>query len=324
MTIEFFDLGQIAPNPFQPRETLDPAGIAELAANILATRASAPDTLGLLQTPRGRRRDACVQLAYGHRRLAAFRLLVSQGHAGYATFPVELAELSDADMAVVAWSENAVRSDINPMEEAHFIRRLVDEFGWTLQQAADRLGMSRSILSNVCRLVNLPQDVQDMVANGEIARSRGIELCGLLDRIGPDEISRLAHTGKNQDLRTWHKHTLHAHADTTVGLDVAESVIEPAARVLADALQADEPGAWLIVARAIDPKGDDASSAGDLARIVIERVAGRSRSIHDGKRRINTLYEAAGLETPWNAAALAKVTQFLSWKQKHKRTRGAT
>lgn len=322
MTIEFFDLGQIAPNPFQPREVMDPAGITELAANVLATRAAAPDTLGLLQTPRARRLDAGIQLAYGHRRLAAFRLLVSQGHTDYARFPVELADLSDADMAIVAWSENAVRSDINPMEEAHFIRRLVEEFGWTLQQAADKLGMNKALLSNIVRLTNLPPDVQDLVARGEISRGRGIELCGLLDRVGADGISRLAHTGKNQDLRTWHKHVNQARSETPSGLDVTETVVEPATRVLAAALQADEPGAWLIIARAIDPKAET-DGAADLARLIVERAAGGARSIHDGKKRINSLFEPAGLTPPWNAQATTRVDEFLAWRKKHQRTRRA-
>lgn len=317
MPIEFFDLGQIDPNPFQPRETMDPAGIAELAANILATRASAPDTLGLLQTPRGRRHGAGIQLAYGHRRLAAFRYLVSQGHADYVGFPVELADLSDADMAITAWSENAVREDINPMEEAHFVRRLIDEFGWTIKQAGARLGVHHSTLSNVIRLTRLPEDVQRLVASGQIVRSRAIELVGLVDKLPADELGRLAQSAAKQGERGWIKHANQARRATETGGNLVDTVIEPAARALAHALRQDEPGAWLILARAIDRQAEDVDGAESLARLVIERAILRAMSLHDGRKRVNTMFADVGLETPWNAAATEKVTEFLAWRKKH-------
>lgn len=324
MTIEFFDLGQIAPNPFQPRETMDPAGIAELAANILATRTVAPDTLGLLQTPRARRRGDGIQLAYGHRRLAAFRLLVNQGHTDYAVFPVELAELSDADMAVVAWSENAVRQDINPMEEAHFVCRLIDEFGWTIKQAGARLGVHYSTLSNIIRLARLPEDVQQLVASGQIVRSRAIELVGLVDKLPPDELSRLAQSAAKQSERGWIQHANQARRATETGANLVDAVIEPASRALAHALRQDEPGAWLILARAIDRQAEDVDGVEALAHLVIERATLRAMSQHDGRKRVNTMFADAGLETPWSAAATEKVTEFLAWRQKHNRGKRRT
>lgn len=322
MSIEFFDLGQIAPNPFQPRETMDPEGIADLAANILATRASAPDTFGLLQTPRGRRAGAGVQLAYGHRRLAAFQYLAGRGHTEYQQFPVDVANLSDADMAIVAWSENAVRQDINPMEEALFVRRLMDEFGWTIKMAADKLGVPPGTFANTIRLTNLPPDIQDQVAAGQITRPRALELVSLMDQVSEDELRRLAHTAGHADHRAFHQQINHARRTTATGVDLVATVIEPAAHVLASALQADEPGGWLVIARAIDAKVEEVDSAGDLALLVVEKLALRSLSVRDARKRVNQSFGDAGLETPWNEAAMAKVTQFLAWK-KQKRSRAA-
>lgn len=318
MPAEFFPLGVIAPNPFQSRETMDPDSIAELATNILATRQAAPETLGLLHTPRARRHGKGVQLAYGHRRLAAFRYLVSQGHSDYLKFPVELAELSDADMAIVAWSENTARADINPMEESRFVQRLVNEFGWTLNQAAAKLGIPRGTLSNIVRLTDLPVAVQKLIAAGDISRSRGRDLADLISKVSEAELCKLARAGTRQNLRTWKATLRQVHAETPMGIDLTDSVIEPAAQVLADALRSDEPGAWLIVARAIDIKAN-ADGAADLARLVVDRAAGRARSTHDGKKRINALYEPAGLVPPWNAQATARVDEFVAWRKKHQK-----
>jgi ParB/RepB/Spo0J family partition protein len=298
---------------------MDPAGIADLAANILATRAAAPDTLGLLQTPRARRHGAGVQLAYGHRRLAAFRLLAGQGHRDYERFPVEVADLSDADMAVVAWSENAVRADINLMEEAHFLRRLIDEFGWSVNTAAGKLGVPAGTLNNTMRLTRLPEDIQAQVAAGQIPRGRALELCGMLDRVDDTEVRKLAHAAGNADHHTFRRQINHARRQTETGADLVAAVIEPAAHVLAQALQADEPAAWLILARMLDPKAEDVDSAGGLAHLVLEKVCLRALSQHDGRQRVNRLFEAAGLEAPWNAAATARVTEFLAWKKKRTR-----
>ncbi len=308
MPVQFFPLEHVTPNPFQPRETMDPTGIAELAANILATRASAPDTFGLLQTPRARKHGPGVQLAYGHRRLAAFQLLAGQGHSDYSQFPVELADISDADMAIVAWSENVARADINPMEQARFIRRLMNEFGWTIKIAAAR-----------------PSDIQDQVADGQIATARALELVSLMDRVGEDELRRLAHTAGKASHRAFHQQINRARRQTAAGADLMQTVIEPAAQVLANAIKADEPGAWLVLARTLDPQAADVDSAGDLALLVMEKTTLRSLSLHDGRKRVNTMFEAAGLVPPWNAAATEKVTEFLAWRRQknHKRARSA-
>lgn len=321
--IEFVSLDRIDPNPFQPREEMDPAALAELAADILARRAQVPETMGLLQTPRARRHRSRIQLAYGHRRLAAFQLLREQGHREYSELPVELAEFSDVDMATIAWSENTAREDINLIEEAHFIRRLIDEFGWSLKDAGKHLGIAFGTISNIVRLTRLPEDIQQMVARGQIPQSRAYELVSLLERVSPDELRQLVQSAAQQNSRGWKKHVKEARQATETGVDLAVTVVEPAARALAEGLRQDEPGAWLIVARAIDSKVEDVDGAEALARLIVERATLKSITSHNGRKRVNEMFTNAGLETPWNAAALGKVTQFLTWQQKKKRARSA-
>ena len=318
MVIEFVELGQVGPNPFQPRTTMEPAGVEVLAANILASAGSCPETLGMLQVPRGRRADdGRVQLAYGHRRLAAFRLLAGGGHSQYGRFPLELATLSDAEMAVIAWSENAVREDVSPMEEARFLRRIIDEFGWTGGQAAARLGMSVGTLSNTLRLVNLPAEIQEMVGDGAIPRARALALCSMMEHVDDAQLKRLADDAQWLASRAFKRRVMELRQEGVAGAEVLAQVVEPAAQVLAQALRDDQPGAWGIVARAIDLHAE-AASADDLARLVIERAAQMARSASDGRKRINALYEPAGLVPPWNARATAMVSEFMAWRKQRR------
>lgn len=319
MPTEFFPLGVIAPNPFQPRQTIDPAGIADLAANILATRAAAPDTLGLLQTPRGRRHGDGVQLAFGHRRLAAFQLLASQGHTEYGQFPVDVADLTDADMAVTAWSENMARLDLNPMERVRYIHLIMDEFGWTQTETAKRLGVVFATLSNILRLLKLPADVQELLESGQLSQARALDIVSFVGRMDDDQINDMAKAGTKASDNKWQRTLNDAHAHTERGAEITVSVIEPAAAALANALQADNSAAWLILARSIDAKTDGVDSAYALAQLVIGRAVVRAARVHDARQRVNRLFEAAGLETPWNAAATARVTEFLAWKKKRAR-----
>lgn len=318
MPIEFFDLGQIAPNPFQPRKTMDEAGIAELAANILEMRHVAPELLGLLHAPRGRRHGDVVQLACGHRRMAAFQHLVNQGHPEYITLPVELMDLTETDMAVLAWSENMARADINLMDQARFLRRIIDDFGWSLDEASKRLGVAFSTLSCTIRVVNLPIPVQDLIVTGALSRERCMDLASMLGKVKDDTICHLAGEATKKSYRQWRDTVRSVHAETPAGLSLEEKVIIPAARMLIDALSAGEPGAYYVIACTIDKKLD-IHNAESLARVVIDRLIGRSRSIQEGRKRVNALCESAGLASPWNAAAKNKASEFVAWRQKKQR-----
>ena len=316
--MEFIELGLVGANPFQPRTTMEPAGIAALAANILASAEACPETHGLLSVPRGRRVDGAVQLAFGHRRLAAFRLLAADGHPEYLQFPLEIAPLSDAEMAVIAWAENSIREDVNVMEEARFLHRIMDEFGWTHTETARRLGMARGTLSNTIRLMNLPAKIQEIISQGEISRARALALCSMKEHLDEAGLKQLAKDAQRLTAGSFERRIRELRQASETGTEVLLQVIRPAAQTLAEALRHDQPGAWGIVAREID-RHAAVESADDLARLVMQRTAQMARSPGDGRKRVNALFDPAGLTPPWNARATAMVSEFVAWRKKQRR-----
>lgn len=166
--IENIGLASIKPNPWAPERAEDPQGIEELANSILAH--------GLLQEPLGRVIDVDgggVELACGHRRLAAFRLLLESGGEGYRVMPVRIIELTDQQMADVAISENKQRKDLDPIAEAKFYRRYLDTFRVTQNDLAKAVGISQGELANTLRLLELPEDVKEKIISREITARHG-------------------------------------------------------------------------------------------------------------------------------------------------------
>ena len=173
MIVEQIPLAKIEDNPFQPRRDYDPEKIRDLAKDIRRR--------GLLQPPVGRRMGNGVQLAFGHRRLRAFRLLAEEDPERWGRMPVEIRALSDPDMALYAWSENEARADLNPVERAEAIRRMMDAFGWTQRQVATRLGMSRSAVANTLRLLRLPEEAKRALAEGRLSERQAAALVPFYD-----------------------------------------------------------------------------------------------------------------------------------------------
>jgi len=174
MADSLFLLEQIDDNPFQTRQTYDDAGIAELAADIYAR--------GLLQPPVGRLVDGRVQLAFGHRRLRAYRHIRTQIDAmGWSAMPVNVQTLSDEQMALAAWSENAQRKDITAIEEATAIKRMMDGFGWSQSDMGSKLGVDRSTVANKLRLLRLPEEVQARIAGRELSERQAVALLPLYE-----------------------------------------------------------------------------------------------------------------------------------------------
>ena len=153
------DIDLIDPNPWQTRKNLEADGIADLAKSILA------DGLQSVPTARNTEGDRC-QLVFGHRRLAAYRLLVAQGHEDFRSFPVNIKSLTDEEMAVQAFTENEKREGLNPVERAQGIQRMISDFEFTQQQVADKLGIDRSSVSNSLRLLRIPEDALHAVETG--------------------------------------------------------------------------------------------------------------------------------------------------------------
>jgi ParB family chromosome partitioning protein len=148
-------LGKLQPGKYQPRTRMDEGALQELAASIRSQGLMQP----LLVRPVAADR---YEIIAGERRFRAARL------AGLDEVPVLVKDVTDEAAAAMALIENIQREDLNPLEEAHGIQRLLDEFKFTHEQAAESLGRSRSAVSNLLRLLNLAQPVQTMLLAGDL------------------------------------------------------------------------------------------------------------------------------------------------------------
>ncbi len=143
---------------YQPRTRMDEGALNELAESIRNQGIMQP----ILVRPLDGKDDGKYEIIAGERRFRAAQL------AGLAEVPVLVREVADESAAVMALIENIQREDLNPLEEAHGVRRLLDEFGLTHEQAAQAIGRSRSATSNLMRLLNLSTAVQTMLLAGDI------------------------------------------------------------------------------------------------------------------------------------------------------------
>jgi ParB family chromosome partitioning protein len=156
----------ISPNPMQPRTTLDPEALQELAASIGEHGLIQP----LIVTRQGHER---YQLIAGERRWQAARM------AGLTTIPAIVKEATPQQALELALVENIQRADLNPLEEAAAFRQLVDEFGLTQEQVASRVGKSRVAVTNTLRLLRLPAEVKQALADGSIREGHARALLAL-------------------------------------------------------------------------------------------------------------------------------------------------
>ena len=148
-------VGRIRPGKYQPRTRMDQQALAELAASIRSQGLMQP----LLVRPVDRER---YELIAGERRWRAAQM------AGLEEVPVLVREVPDEAALALSLIENIQREDLNPMEEAAGVQRLVDEFKMTHEQAADAVGRSRTATTNLLRLLKLAKPVQEMVMEGAI------------------------------------------------------------------------------------------------------------------------------------------------------------
>ena len=165
----------IAPNPLQPRARMDPAALEELAESIRAhgliqplivTRAAAAseDVAGV--TP-------AYQLIAGERRLQAARL------AGLHELPVIVKEATPQQMLELALVENIQRADLNPLEEAAAYRHLIEDFGLTQEQVAEKVGRNRVSVTNTLRLLRLPEAIRAALSEQRISEGHARAMLGL-------------------------------------------------------------------------------------------------------------------------------------------------
>ena len=148
-------LDQLQPGKYQPRTRMDEGSLYELAESIKSQGVMQP----ILVRPLGGQR---YEIIAGERRSRAAKL------AGLSEVPVLVKPVPDEAAAVMALIENIQREDLNPLEEAHGLQRLVQEFGLTHEQAAQAVGRSRSAATNLLRLLNLAPPVQQMLIVGDL------------------------------------------------------------------------------------------------------------------------------------------------------------
>lgn len=149
------EITQLKPGKYQPRSRMDETSLNELAASIKAQGVIQPILARILP-------DGSHEIIAGERRWRAAQL------AGLNQVPVLVRKVADNAALAMALIENIQREDLNPLEEAVGIQRLIDEFQMTHQTAADAVGRSRSAASNLLRLLKLSQPVQAMLMEGEL------------------------------------------------------------------------------------------------------------------------------------------------------------
>jgi ParB family chromosome partitioning protein len=148
-------VGLLKPGRFQPRTRMDPQSIAELADSIKAQGLIQPILVRPVENGK-------YEIIAGERRWRAAQL------AGLTQVPVVIRAVPDKSALAMALIENIQREDLNPLEEATGIQRLVDEFDMTHDAAAQAVGRSRSAVTNLLRLLNLSKAVQDLLMQGKI------------------------------------------------------------------------------------------------------------------------------------------------------------
>lgn len=161
-------LSQIRPNPYQPRQDVDPVALEELKASIRQA--------GLLQPVVVRAaRDGGYELIAGERRLRACQSL------GWERIPAVKRDVDDRTVLTLALIENLQRDDLSPVDEARGYDRLLAEFSLTQQDVADAVGRDRSTVANALRLLKLPEPVLEMLHEGVLSVGHARALLALDD-----------------------------------------------------------------------------------------------------------------------------------------------
>jgi len=169
------DINLIDPNPRQPRTVFNQEALQELVASI--------KEIGILQPPVVRIVGARYELIMGERRLRAAKL------AGLKQIPVIIRQTPNNELLREALIENIHRSQLNALEEGAAYSQLLNDFNCTQEELAQKLGRSRSVITNMMRLLNLPTSVQQKVAAGTISAGHARALLGLSDSAAIEKLA---------------------------------------------------------------------------------------------------------------------------------------
>jgi ParB family transcriptional regulator, chromosome partitioning protein len=175
--LQEIEISEIRPNTYQPRSHFDDEGIESLAASIRE--------LGVLQPILVRAApEGGYELIAGERRWRAAR------RAGLATVPAVIKTADDNAALEQALVENLHRADLNPLEEAAAFQQLIDDFGFTHEQVADRVGKSRAAISNTLRLFQLSPAIQRLLLDSKISAGHARALLGTTDKAFQEALAR--------------------------------------------------------------------------------------------------------------------------------------
>ena len=175
-------LEELQPGKYQPRTRMDQASLEELARSLKTQGVMQP----ILARSLGKGR---YEIIAGERRWRAAKI------AGLRDVPVVIRDVPDSAALAMALIENIQREDLNPLEEANGIHRLINEFKMTHQEAAEAVGRSRAATSNLLRLLNLPQTVQALLYEGKLDMGHARALLALEGRRQEDVAKRVAELG---------------------------------------------------------------------------------------------------------------------------------
>ncbi|MBO4330639.1 MAG: ParB/RepB/Spo0J family partition protein [Oscillospiraceae bacterium] len=165
----FLPISKVESAENQPRTRFDGESLEALSESISRHGVIQPITVRRLSS-------GCYQILAGERRWRAAKM------AGLDVIPARVVEADDRDAAVLALVENLQREDLNPVEEAKGIRSLIDGFGYTQEAAAERLGRSRSAVTNSLRLLSLPPELLSMLEDGRLSAGHARALLPLEKR----------------------------------------------------------------------------------------------------------------------------------------------
>lgn len=171
-------VADITPNPNQPRVHFDEETLAELTASV--------QQIGVLQPILVRPVDGGFELIAGERRWRA------AGRAGLTMIPAVVRDTDDEASIEQALVENLHRQDLTPLEEAAAFQQLIEDFELTHEQLADRIGKSRSAITNTLRLLGLPPGIQHLLADGKLSAGHARALLGTPDRSLQESLAKQA------------------------------------------------------------------------------------------------------------------------------------
>jgi ParB family chromosome partitioning protein len=171
-------IGQIRPNPFQPRQEFKPEDLADLEASLRATGLLQPITVRPSPTGQG------FELIAGERRYRAATRI------GWTEIPAIVKEIDDQTLLTLALVENLQRADLNPIEEAEGYQRLISEFALTQQQVADLVGKDRTTITNALRVLTLPAAVRRMIQDGQLTQGHARALLVLGNERAMSDMAR--------------------------------------------------------------------------------------------------------------------------------------